>query len=340
MTLRDEISFRWNDFLSTNQIVEKQNGNFEVFNNSLVFLLIQSHVPIEIIQLIVNTGIDINQQGHEDNTLLHCCILAKNNLVFDYLIKLPNISLNLRNEYGNTPLMLAGWNKCLEMLETLIEIPLIDMNIRNNQDLSLTMGCVVYNCLNEFKLLTTKSKIDLSKEINSHGSTLFHLICKSTNNEHNDFYQYLLQLTSIHKHVKDNKGSTPFMYLCKTGNLEWIKLLIPYLSIEQLNEKNNLGITGLYIATKYNHIEIIQFLCQQSQKQVDLNICDLQGVTSLMLACSLGYEDIVSLLIENKVNVLVKDNTGKTALVYSIESRQKKIASLLIQASSDLMDVI
>jgi len=52
-------------------------------------------------------------------------------------------------------------------------------------------------------------------------------------------------------------------------------------------------------------------------KEVKINHQDLDGKTALMISCIKGDLKSIKILIANKANVSLKDNSGKSALTYA-----------------------
>lgn len=71
---------------------------------------------------------------------------------------------------------------------------------------------------------------------------------------------------------------------------------------------------------------------------VDLNVRDNFGKTPLIYAAEKGNEEITKLLIaaRPKVNIDEQSNDGKTALIYAAEKGNTKVAKLLIEAGAKL----
>ncbi len=70
-------------------------------------------------------GADINYQGKEGNSLLHCAVMQGNEELIGYLFKLfaRKIKADVRNKEGNTPLLLAAKHqeKALSLVTLLVE---------------------------------------------------------------------------------------------------------------------------------------------------------------------------------------------------------------------------
>ena len=66
--------------------------------------------------------------------------------------------------------------------------------------------------------------------------------------------------------------------------------------------------SNLHIAVKNNSIELVKYFLN---KKYDLNDVNKKGQTALHIACELGNEKIINLLVENGANIDIKDNKGR-----------------------------
>ena len=71
--------------------------------------------------------------------------------------------------------------------------------------------------------------------------------------------------------------------------------------------------SNLLIAIKNNSIELVNYFLN---KRYNLNDVNKKGQTSLHLACELGNEDIINLLVENGPNTEIRDNKERKPFDY------------------------
>ncbi len=98
------------------------------------------------------------------------------------------------------------------------------------------------------------------------------------------------------------------------GKYNTTKLLLKYGA--NVNHKNTFGLTPLMAAVVEKNESIIRLLL--SCKNINIDLQDNNGYTALMYACTLGYENIVKLLIEYHPNLDIQNNEGNTALLLSV----------------------
>lgn len=153
---------------------------------------------------------------------------------------------------------------------------------------------------------------------------------------------------------KDYDGRTPAHLAAGEGHVNIISYL---LSINaDCNHKDRFGHSPLYDAFVNKRENVMQvlmaagatldtthfhrtFLEQTAANEIeavsnlfklgiDVDICDYDKRTPLMIACSEGHFDMVKLLLENKANPDLRDRWNNTARMSAIEARHKRIAAL------------
>ncbi|KAK4474487.1 hypothetical protein MN116_001637 [Schistosoma mekongi] len=134
--------------------------------------------------------------------------------------------------------------------------------------------------------------------------------------------------------MNDDDGRTSSLILaCLNGDDEAAKLLI--LSGEcDANETASDGETALTCAISSNSVRIVELLLTHG---ADPNFRGKKvECTPLMEAASVGYTDIVKLLLEHGACVSQKSNTGNTALHYAATSGHLECVCLLLQYNSPM----
>jgi ankyrin repeat protein len=111
---------------------------------------------IDIVQLFINYGANINIQDYYGNTAVHYCISEENIEILHLLLKY-NPNLNLIDIDGNTPLHLYLKNSYLEKEILQLLITKSDLNIQNNNGLTCLKNIIdLYIVDNYIDLLNKK----------------------------------------------------------------------------------------------------------------------------------------------------------------------------------------
>jgi ankyrin repeat protein len=105
----------------------------------------------------------------------------------------------------------------------------------------------------------------------------------------------------------NNAGCTPFIWACKSGNLEIAKLLRQ--SGANPSARTNAGWTPLMFAAITNNLPLVRWLLTQG---VDINAVAGNGLTSFQMAFDDDHVDIAELLLDHGANVELLPNNGNT----------------------------
>ena len=129
-------------------------------------------------------------------------------------------------------------------------------------------------------------------------------------------------IPTVHLHVAAQYGSW--------GVLDVI------LSLEKLNidERDEHFLTPLHYAAKRGYTPTVGFLLAHGA-DTDA-VCDLDGKSALHLACEFATEDVIYLLVKNRVDVDLVDMKGYTALLIAAENGKDSAIGLLANAGASL----
>jgi hypothetical protein len=108
-------------------------------------------------------------------------------------------------------------------------------------------------------------------------------------------------------------------------------LSVPGTTIINTQDITN-GQTALAIVIGRRDVQWVGFLLA---KGADPNIADNHGVTPLMLAANLGFEEGVSLLVERGARLNDANNTGETPLMTAVHRRDLPMMRVLLKAGAN-----
>jgi ankyrin repeat protein len=125
--------------------------------------------------------------------------------------------------------------------------------------------------------------------------------------------------------------ASKFFQACFKGNLNVISKSIKLG--HNINLVNDLGETGLIIASMNNKVDVVKMLLGLN---ADFDHKDKEGNTALIYASARGFSKIFDALINAGANTKVKNNSGKTPLIYAIMQNKVPEANKLIDLNSSL----
>lgn len=121
-----------------------------------------------------------------------------------------------------------------------------------------------------------------------------------------------------------------FLVACATGNVTQLEeILANHGSTLDINVQNDVGNTGLMLATEFGHIDVFPILISA---YVDLNIENNAHETALIIAVKQRNAEMVQVLIEAKADPNPHDAYGFTALMHAVRHGYTEIARTIISA--------
>jgi ankyrin repeat protein len=99
----------------------------------------------------------------------------------------------------------------------------------------------------------------------------------------------------------------------------------------KLDMRDKIGNSALIWAVIGDRYEIAELMLEAG---ANVDVRSRQGLTPLMLAAKQGVIDIVELLLANNANPNIRDYTGRAALGWARESRNRRATKILIQAGA------
>lgn len=196
-------------------------------------------------------------------------------------------------------------------------------------------------------LLLMQNKVDVNI-VNQDGNTPLYLAVKSNNKEVID----ILIKNGANINAVNNNGDTSLHLAVAMNNEEIMKYLIAYQA--ELNVEDKDDNTPLHLAMHLKNQEIMKYLIQHGANvsiKNKLGKCALQDVFVLKMfksaldnngdsmlhnAVKDHDEKMVSLLLQERVNVDIQNKEGNTALHVAAKEHDIKIFELLLQSKADI----
>lgn len=120
-----------------------------------------------------------------------------------------------------------------------------------------------------------------------------------------------------------------FLVACERGDLSLVKSLTFKVNV---NEKNENGYSGLALAVRNGHLDVVEALIDE---EADINSVNEAGQSILFLACWHNREELVKILIVAGAFVNIPDNRGWTPLIIAAYHNYLGIVQILIENGAD-----
>ena len=130
----------------------------------------------------------------------------------------------------------------------------------------------------------------------------------------------------------DETGHSIFHYACGRGHLDIVRACIEQGA--DLSEENG-AVTPLTLAVKNGHVAVVSLLVEEG---VDVNGIDEHGKTSLHLACRCGHVDVARELLNLGAEVRAIDKSGNTPLHEAARVGSVEVTELLLKNGADPAD--
>ena len=250
---------------------------------------------LDVLQILINYGADINARDSRGNTLLHYACKTGHLPIVEYLIVQRNMSPNIQNQQDKTPLHWACWNG---------HLPIVEFLISQGADISVKDE----NGWTPLKAAQESYHLDIVKYLRSYtiANCGIRLIAAA---EKGDLQMVIFWTEEgyVDPNVRDSHGRTPMHYACKKGHWSIIRYLISRGARVPVYAQRRI----ICSACMYGYLDIVKYLISQG---ANVNATDEKGRTLLHIACEQGNLPIIELLISKDADISVKDENGCTPL--------------------------
>ncbi|XP_062589127.1 serine/threonine-protein phosphatase 6 regulatory ankyrin repeat subunit B-like [Saccostrea cucullata] len=260
---------------------------------------------IEIFELLIKEGLDVNSTTNQGETVLHLCCLSGKYKMCTYLVN-KHPDLVKKNDFrGFNVLHSAAWGGNINIFKNLMERGL-DVKGTSNYGHTAVHESSMNGNFQLCKYLV-KNYLELVEVIDNNGESVLHKAAFAGNV---DIFKLLvdkrLDITST-----TNEGKTVLHLCCMNGNLQMCKYLASNYPCV-VNIIDNDGMTALHCAAFGGNVEIFKFL---NQKRLDAENTSDQGKTVVHWCCRKGTLGMCKYLVNNYQHLFeFKDNDGLTVL--------------------------
>ena len=254
---------------------------------------------VPIVKMLLEHDANVNIIYNHEDTLLHVACIGKNYSIVKLLLE-NNININVQDDYGFTALAYACRDGTLPIVKLLLQTSGIDVNLATIEKLSPLQLACFYPETAVYKEIVT---LLLQKEANVHAKNI-----------HSGFSLF---------------------FASENGSTDIMKLLLDNGAIADINCQNEVGYSPLIVACENRKLNAVKLLLQYN---VDMYIFNQRGASALHLICEDGFNDILEILIENKIDINIRSKCQfeYTPLMIACQQGHRETVKLLLQYNPDI----
>ncbi|QQR53989.1 ankyrin repeat domain-containing protein [bacterium] len=280
------------------------------------FLLAVVSENVEIVDLLLSHGFELNTIDYEKQNPFHWAVLRKNeNLLAKLLEKQDLAAINQKNSEGLCPFVLAGQNGfwvegALKLLAAGADLHTVD------NDGNTILHHVVLNKNSELisKILEKQDRAAVNQK-NSKG------LCPLVLAGQNSFWvegALKLVASGADLHTVDNDGNTILHHAVMNKNSELVSKILEKQDLAVVNQKNRSGLCALVLAGQNGFW--VEGALQLLTAGADLHTVDTDGNTILHHAVMNKNSELVSIILQKEPALTTQANkAGETPTGLTIQ---------------------
>eukprot|EP01087_Luapelamoeba_hula_P015003 TRINITY_DN4450_c1_g1_i1.p1 TRINITY_DN4450_c1_g1~~TRINITY_DN4450_c1_g1_i1.p1 ORF type:complete len:653 (+),score=142.19 TRINITY_DN4450_c1_g1_i1:134-2092(+) len=298
---------------------------------------------------------DNNNTNRPRRYLLHEAAKADAPTVVKLLTREFGWDVDGSNDEGKTPLFIAASNGFTETVRMLLRLDADPNAFHHGRShecglsalLSTFFGAslaskgatALWIAANNGHVETVKALVNGGGDLNvcaNDGSSPFYQACKWDKKE---VVQAILDLPrdkwpDINKATKVDNDASPLYIACDGNRTDIVRLLIERCGETlDLEKRNKNGSTGLYAASQFGHLEIVQVLIEAG---ANVNTTRVTGATPLMISILYGHTDIAKALLDAGALLDAVANDGLTPLLAAASRGNSKVLAHLLNLGLSL----
>jgi len=316
----------------------------------------------EAVALLLENGVDPKVQDKEGTTPLMSAAENGDVAILKMLVEKADDPeyVNQMPANGLSPLVMAAAHGKADAVRYLLQAGCAVDKPTGISDVSALMYAAASDRTEVIKILVEEGKANLELKHSNGGTALL----EAATSGQKEATKLLLELgadVTIH----DTDGVTPLMALASVGGTEASELIIEALRKKMndeelkahINEFSHSGGSSVMFAAAGGYVETAKYLIglgadihavahqkegygEKLQQMIDAGQVveedpHLDGVTALHVAAMSGHLEMVNLLLEEGIDVSVKDVDGRIALALAIAGNYGEVSMALVAAGSD-----
>lgn len=262
--------------------------------------------------------------------------------------------LDMKNINGDTALLLAVKNKCLEATKLLVTAG-ADVDIQDTTTGSTALHLAVKDNSKEVikVLLSSGRKNGCVDSLNVKDATDGNtpLLIAAERNDTQCLSLLLSSSSAVDLNIQNNRGKTILNLLIEYKATRAIQeLLSKHYLDPNIPDAAHDNSTALILAIKHRCFDIVRLLLDMPSNSnnnnsngrcaVDPNIPDAHGNTALILACDMKHEEMAALLLKHGADPDISNTEGDFPLIIATKNKSPEIIKLLLKSNSCFKDVV
>ena len=286
-------------------------------------------------QFIIKSGIDLKMKNTIGWTAMHfACRYGQIEMV---QLLMPAFDATSRTSQGLTIFHLAARNSDPQVAKLILDTFKFE-DIRDDFGWTMLHRAVAYGPKETIEFLIGsrhKLGINIEEQAND-GSTILHLAFHYRHKEIVDLVcKGLEEINSeINFDTRNQSQTTPLHFACmnKTSDVA-IRLL--KIFPDKINVLSNSNLHVLHLACQFGNLELLKYIFENPDLDIDFNVVDLRGNTPFHIACYYGQVEVVKFMLDNSIekgvdiDIFKKNNSQKTAEDIARRRGHKDISEVL-----------
>ena len=280
---------------------------------------------LDVVKMLVEAGAGVRVANAEGATCLNLAAIFRHTETVRYLVGLPEVDVNHRDEANETALYCAARNShTTDMVRVLIDAG-ADIDIDNSDGRWPLHNACISGALDNVKMLV-RAGAGVCVTDNG-GRTCLSLAAEWG---HTDTVRYLVGLPEVEINYGSAVNYTALHCAVQKTCTDVVRVLID--AGADIEIKNNDGRSPLHCA-----FEVLDNVKMLVEAGAGVNVTDNVGDTCLTLAAYFGHTETVRYLVGlPEVDVNHRDGDNKTALHCAVGENHTDVAQLLIDAGADM----
>ena len=258
------------------------------------------------------------------------------------------MNLDTKDIHETTPLMVACSLGHTDIVNLFLSVDLegvrIDYNMRDDRNKTALLYASKKGQMDVVKLLFKKSE-DRQINLNAVCDRNMNVFGWGIWSRNDDLLDFLINNRGKYSIATDhlingfnNHGGTyyPFLIACWKKNLKAVNYFLQKSKIIDLNQKDNHGRSGFFIACMKGHVEIIKLLSKNAaSKKINIKETSYFGSNGLMVAAECNQEAVVKYMLSHletfKYDIRVAvDDHGRNAFLIACSRDSLDVAKIIL----------